>query len=341
MEIGHNILHGQWDWMNDPDIHSRSGTGTPPRRPRPWKHSHNYVHHTYTNILGKDRISATRSCGSTRNQTSGTRSSWLQPLSTTCSWLTLLFEWGVAVHDLDFGAIRTGEKPMAEVREDLKGITRQGARADRQGLPRLAGGQRRRVRAGSAGAARPPRPAVAVPASGVGFASFRATAGSAPPRTRSIGCCPVSRARSADRSRPTPLANLIRNVWALRDHLLRPLPRPDVHLQPEEVENETRGGWYVRQLIGAANIEGSPLFHVDQRQPRLPGRAPPVSGHAEQPVLGDRAAGQGHLRALRTALQLGTVRQTARFMVHRTIFRLAFPGGKPRPKPGPYRGEEG
>ncbi|MFG2037874.1 acyl-CoA desaturase, partial [Dactylosporangium sp. NPDC048998] len=22
MEIGHNVLHGQWDWMRDPDIHS-------------------------------------------------------------------------------------------------------------------------------------------------------------------------------------------------------------------------------------------------------------------------------------------------------------------------------
>ncbi|MDQ8045680.1 MAG: hypothetical protein REI11_13830, partial [Patulibacter sp.] len=22
MEIGHNVLHGQWDWMNDPAIHS-------------------------------------------------------------------------------------------------------------------------------------------------------------------------------------------------------------------------------------------------------------------------------------------------------------------------------
>jgi len=25
--------------------------------------------------------------------------------------------------------------------------------------------------------------------------------------------------------------------------------------------------------------------------------------------------------------------------VQRTILRLAFPGGEPRPKPGPYRGE--
>ena len=22
MEIGHNVLHGQWDWMRDPKIHS-------------------------------------------------------------------------------------------------------------------------------------------------------------------------------------------------------------------------------------------------------------------------------------------------------------------------------
>src|ERR1700676_4624041 len=22
MELGHNIMHGQWDWMNDPNIHS-------------------------------------------------------------------------------------------------------------------------------------------------------------------------------------------------------------------------------------------------------------------------------------------------------------------------------
>jgi linoleoyl-CoA desaturase len=27
-------------------------------------------------------------------------------------------------------------------------------------------------------------------------------------------------------------------------------------------------------------------------------------------------------------------------MVQRTILRLAFPGGKPRPKPGPFRGDD-
>src|SRR5574340_1384151 len=24
MEIGHNVMHGQWDWMNDPEVHSTS-----------------------------------------------------------------------------------------------------------------------------------------------------------------------------------------------------------------------------------------------------------------------------------------------------------------------------
>ncbi|NED70518.1 acyl-CoA desaturase, partial [Streptomyces sp. SID10244] len=22
MELGHNVMHGQWDWMNDPEVHS-------------------------------------------------------------------------------------------------------------------------------------------------------------------------------------------------------------------------------------------------------------------------------------------------------------------------------
>ncbi len=28
MEIGHNVMHGQWDWMNDPRFTPRRGSGT-------------------------------------------------------------------------------------------------------------------------------------------------------------------------------------------------------------------------------------------------------------------------------------------------------------------------
>jgi len=30
----------------------------------------------------------------------------------------------------------------------------------------------------------------------------------------------------------------------------------------EEVADETRGGWYLRQMLGSANLEGGRLFHI-------------------------------------------------------------------------------
>ena len=55
MEIGHNVMHGQWDWMNDPVINSAAWDWDSASTPEAWKHSHNYIHHTYTNIRGKDK----------------------------------------------------------------------------------------------------------------------------------------------------------------------------------------------------------------------------------------------------------------------------------------------
>ena len=54
MEIGHNILHGQWDWMRDPKIHSSTWEWDMASPAEQWKHSHNELHHTYTNVIGKD-----------------------------------------------------------------------------------------------------------------------------------------------------------------------------------------------------------------------------------------------------------------------------------------------
>ena len=54
MEIGHNVIHGQWDWMNDPEIHSSTWEWDTACPSEQWKHSHNFVHHTYTNVIGKD-----------------------------------------------------------------------------------------------------------------------------------------------------------------------------------------------------------------------------------------------------------------------------------------------
>ena len=55
MEIGHNVMHGQYDWMGDPGLNSRRYEWDNVCPSAQWKYSHNYVHHTYTNILGTDR----------------------------------------------------------------------------------------------------------------------------------------------------------------------------------------------------------------------------------------------------------------------------------------------
>src|SRR5439155_10084633 len=55
MEIGHNVMHGQYDWMRDPDLTGRDFEWDTACPGDEWRHSHNYMHHTYTNIVGKDR----------------------------------------------------------------------------------------------------------------------------------------------------------------------------------------------------------------------------------------------------------------------------------------------
>lgn len=54
MELGHNVMHGQYDWMNDPRFAGATYDWDNTCAAPMWKHSHNYMHHTFTNIIGKD-----------------------------------------------------------------------------------------------------------------------------------------------------------------------------------------------------------------------------------------------------------------------------------------------
>jgi NADPH-dependent stearoyl-CoA 9-desaturase len=282
MEIGHNVMHGQWDWMNDPNIHSSTWDWDTASPAAAWKHSHNYVHHTFTNVIGKDkdvgyeimRIDA--------------RQQWhspylFQPLYNVA--LMAAFEWGVALHDLDFEAIREGRKDKKQVRDELKAI---GVKARRQIL----------------------KDYVAYPALS-GRKGYKATL------------------------KANAIANVVRNVWSHAIIFCGHFPDQTFMFTEEEVENESRGAWYVRQLIGAANIDGGPFFHVmagnlsfqvehhlfpDMPSSRYQQIAPRVREICEKYGL---PYNTGPLRK-----QWGTVQ--------RTIVRLAFPGGGPRPKPGAY-----
>ena len=54
----------------------------------------------------------------------------------------------------------------------------------------------------------------------------------------------------------------MRNVWAHSIIFCGHFPDQTYTFSEDEVADETRGAWYVRQLLGSANIDGSPLFHL-------------------------------------------------------------------------------
>ena len=55
MEIGHTVMHGQYDWTHDPRLSSNDFEWDTAGPSSNWRDSHNFQHHTFTNIVGKDR----------------------------------------------------------------------------------------------------------------------------------------------------------------------------------------------------------------------------------------------------------------------------------------------
>ena len=54
MESGHNVMHGQYDFMNDPKINSRDYEWNIVVPSSHWKNSHNIEHHNNTNVVHRD-----------------------------------------------------------------------------------------------------------------------------------------------------------------------------------------------------------------------------------------------------------------------------------------------
>jgi NADPH-dependent stearoyl-CoA 9-desaturase len=285
MEIGHNVLHGQWDWMNDPNIHSSTWDWDTASPASAWKHSHNYLHHTYTNVIGKDR-----DLGYDIMRIDP-RQPWhpiylLQPFYNLL--LMGLFEWGVAVHDLDFDAIRKGTKPKEQLRDELRAI---GLKARRQIVK--------------------------------DYIAFPALSGREWKKTAYANLT----------------ANFVRNLWSHAIIFCGHFPDQAYTFTEADMEDETRGRWYVRQLLGAANIEGSPAFHV------MSGN---LSYQVEHHLFPDMPSSRYQEIAPRVRAiceRYGLPYNTGPFRkqwgtVQRTILRLAFPGGKERPKAAPWREPE-
>jgi NADPH-dependent stearoyl-CoA 9-desaturase len=139
MEIGHNVMHGQYDWMRDPAISGRAfewDTACPADQ---WRHSHNYMHHTHTNIVGMDRDIG---YGILRMSEDQPWEPYFLGNPVYAFLLMVLFQYGVALHELETERIRAGEISVADKREVLQAIwrkTRRQVLKDYVAFPLLAG----------------------------------------------------------------------------------------------------------------------------------------------------------------------------------------------------------
>ncbi len=134
MEIGHNVSHGQWDWMNDPEIHSSTWEWDMVAVSSQWRSAHNYRHHVFSNVLGEDDDLGFGVMRVTRDQP-WEKKHLLQPLQNL--FLALTFEWGgIALHDVDLE--RTNAGRGQQVKALLGKIARQGGFKDYALWPALS-----------------------------------------------------------------------------------------------------------------------------------------------------------------------------------------------------------
>jgi fatty acid desaturase len=273
MEIGHNVLHGQWDWMRDPVIHSSVWEWDAASTAASWKHAHNFQHHVYTNVLGRDR-----DLGYSAMRVEPAQP-WHPVYLAQPAYFFLIaavFEWGIALYDLELDAVRRGEKSRGK------------ARAEIVALLRKARGQLLKD-----------------------YALFPALAGRRGARRALVG---------------NAVANLIRNVWVHTIVFCGHIPEGAETFTEEQYRDETRGGWYRRQLLGSCNLEGSRLFHL------LSGN---LSFQIEHHLFPDLPSSRyaeiaPQIRAVceRHGLPYNSGRLGPQYRsVYRQVVRLAFPGG--------------
>ncbi|MDO5503903.1 MAG: acyl-CoA desaturase [Actinomycetia bacterium] len=218
MEIGHNVMHGQWDWMRDPKIHSTAWEWDNVSPSSQWKHSHNELHHTFTNVLGRDNDLGYGILRVDEDQR------WTlfhlgQPIWHLVN--AAMFEFSIAAYDLELGAYlakrdRLSDAEKAEFRERAGEVI---AKIKQQATKDYL-----------------VHPALSLPVSGLGGAKSTLTA--------------------------NIVANLARNIWTNTVIICGHFPEGIETFEKTSIEGETRGEWYLRQMLGSGNIVGSKFMHI-------------------------------------------------------------------------------
>jgi len=208
MEIGHNVLHGQWDWMRDPTIHSTTWEWDHATPAKDWKNSHNNLHHTWTNVIGKDRDVGYGVIRMAEEEPWKIHHLAQLPMTFL---LSAFFQYGIAIYDAEVELVWRRQKPVSSAVDHLKGVwkkVRPQVARDYIYWPLITGPN--------------------------AVTTFTANAA----------------------------ANFVRNVWSHTVIFCGHFPDGVTQFTEDQIEGESRGDWYLRQLLGSANLEGSDAFHL-------------------------------------------------------------------------------
>lgn len=208
MEIGHNVMHGQYDFMQDPRLDSKTYEWDLVGTAKTWKHGHNVTHHTFTNVLGKDddfgywyfRLSSDVPW-----------KPWhmLQPLVSPLAGL--FFD-----HAVSYYHARVSEYVSPDGTLDRTVLLKDWAGLAAKTLRHHA----------------------------KEFVFYPALAGPFAPKV-AVG---------------NALACGLRNLWSYAVIHCGHLPEDTRTFPPETLEAESRGGYYLRQILGSSNFEAGPVL---------------------------------------------------------------------------------
>ena len=208
MEISHNVMHGQWDWMNDPEIHSTTWEWDLVGNSADWKHTHNYLHHKFTNIVGMDDDVGFGVLRVTRDVP------WEPKFAANVLVNTLLmagFEWGIGLQAVTVSDGLPGSKVPEADRLRARAFLRKAGKQilkDYVLFPVLAGPGGRQALAA------------------------------------------------------TVVANIMRNIWTNAVIFCGHFPDGAELFTLTDIETETQAEWYLRQMLGSANLDGGPVMNL-------------------------------------------------------------------------------
>jgi NADPH-dependent stearoyl-CoA 9-desaturase len=210
MEIGHNVMHGQWNWMNDPEIHSTTWEWDMSAASKHWVSAHNFQHHKYTNILGMDDDVGYFVLRVTRDQP------WEHFNMGNLVFnavLALGFEWGIGLQTVDLAKIfEDGPERDITLEQTREFLVKAGRQVFKD------------------------------------YVAFPALTSLSPTATYKSTLT------------ANAVANVIRNIWANAVIFCGHFPDGAEKFTKTDMIGETKGEWYLRQMLGSANFNAGPVL---------------------------------------------------------------------------------